>query len=266
MRATAQMILTSASGLGVGTCPSALIAHGIDTTIVEIDPVVYEYAVKYFGLPTNHTAVIEDAVSYTARAAMDESQRFDYILHDVFTGGAEPIPLFTLEFLQSLSTLLKPDGVIAIVSRSPSPFPPCINLTVQNYAGDFLLPPLSTVMRTIKEVFPSCRVFRESPAPEQEKLDEQGQDFDNVVVFCRKSADKIVFREPVARDFLQSRARQQYLVPRHEVLDTAFLGGDDVGLVRNNQTEVLAKYHEQTAKGHWTVMRTVLPDFIWESW
>jgi spermidine synthase len=236
-------------GLGVGTCPSALISHGIDTTIVEIDPVVYEYAVKYFGLPTNHTAVIEDAVSYTARAALDESQRFDYILHDVFTGGAEPIPLFTLEFLQSLSTLLKPDGVIAI-----------------NYAGDFLLPPLSTVMRTIKEVFPSCRVFRESPAPPQETLDEQGQDFDNVVVFCRKSADRIVFREPVARDFLQSRARQQYLVPRHEVHDTAFLSGDEIGLVRNNQTEVLAKYHEQTAKGHWTVMRTVLPDFIWENW
>jgi spermidine synthase len=110
------------SGLGIGTTPAALIAHGIDTTVVEIDPVVYEFAVKYFGLPSNHTAVIEDAVSYTARIAQDESKRFDYIIHDVFTGGAEPIPLFTLEFLQSLNTLLKPNGVIAIVGHQGSHF------------------------------------------------------------------------------------------------------------------------------------------------
>lgn len=95
-----------------------MIAHGIDTTIVEIDPIVYDFAVKYFGLPSNHTAAIEDAVAYTERVALDQAQSFDYIIHDVFTGGAEPIPLFTLEFLQSLSTLLKPNGVIAIVGLS----------------------------------------------------------------------------------------------------------------------------------------------------
>lgn len=77
---------------------------------------MYDYAIKYFGLPLNHTAAIEDAVSYTARIAQDEAESFDYIIHDVFTGGAEPIPLFTLEFLQSLNTLLKPNGIIAIVS------------------------------------------------------------------------------------------------------------------------------------------------------
>lgn len=83
---------------------------------MEIDPIVYDYAVKYFGLPSNHIAAIEDAVTYTARIVQDQAQSFDYIIHDVFTGGAEPIPLFTLEFLQSLNSLLKPNGVIAIVS------------------------------------------------------------------------------------------------------------------------------------------------------
>ena len=103
--------------MGVGITPAALVAHGIDTTVVEIDPVVHEFASKYFSLPANHTAVIEDAVSYTDRLAENaEEKRFDYIVHDVFTGGAEPIPLFTLEFLQNLNTLLKPNGVIAIVS------------------------------------------------------------------------------------------------------------------------------------------------------
>lgn len=105
-------------------------AHGIDTTVVEIDPVVHRFASKYFQLPSNHTAVIEDAVSYTTRLAADESApRFDYIVHDVFTGGAEPVDLFTLEFLQNLDALLKPGGVIAIVRSSfpllPPPSPLC---------------------------------------------------------------------------------------------------------------------------------------------
>jgi spermidine synthase len=105
------------SGLGVGTTPAALVAHGIDTTVVEIDPVVHEFAGKYFQLPENHTPVIDDALMYTWKQSQDaDGKRYDYIVHDVFTGGAEPIPLFTLEFLRGLDTLLKPNGVIAIVS------------------------------------------------------------------------------------------------------------------------------------------------------
>lgn len=48
--------------------------------------------------------------------------KYDYIVHDVFTGGAEPIELFTVEFLEGLKSLLKDDGAIAIVS-APPPFP-----------------------------------------------------------------------------------------------------------------------------------------------
>ena len=101
--------------MGVGTTPAALIAHGINTTIVEVDPTVYKFASRYFDLPLNHTAVISDAVSY-ASLSVGTGQKFDYIVHDVFTGGAEPIDLFTLEFLSDLHALLKPNGVIAIVS------------------------------------------------------------------------------------------------------------------------------------------------------
>lgn len=90
-------------------------AHGVDTTVVEIDPVVHEFASKYFQLPSNHTPVIEDAVTYTGDLVNKTTDQFDYIVHDVFTGGAEPIALFTLEFLQNLYALLKPNGVVAIV-------------------------------------------------------------------------------------------------------------------------------------------------------
>jgi spermidine synthase len=89
-------------------------AHGIQTTIVEIDPVVHHFAMKYFALPPRHTAIIQDAVSYAAALARTDD-KYDYIVHDVFTGGAEPVELFTFEFLQDLHSILKPGGVIAIV-------------------------------------------------------------------------------------------------------------------------------------------------------
>lgn len=102
------------SGLGIGTTPAALMEHGIDTTVVEIDPVVYTFASKYFSLPKGHTAIIADAVTYASQLAKTE-HKFDYVVHDVFTGGAEPVDLFTFEFVQDLHAILKPGGVIAIV-------------------------------------------------------------------------------------------------------------------------------------------------------
>lgn len=102
-------------GLGVGSAPSAMIAHGINTTILELDPVVHEFALKYFGLPSNHTLFLGDALPIVHQMTTDVDSRYDIIIHDVFTGGAEPVNLFTLEFLSNLNALLKPDGVIAIV-------------------------------------------------------------------------------------------------------------------------------------------------------
>ncbi|KAK3303336.1 S-adenosyl-L-methionine-dependent methyltransferase [Chaetomium strumarium] len=238
-------------GLGIGTTPAALVAHGIDTTVVELDPVVHKFAFKYFQLPSNHTAVIEDAVSYTSRLAADESAvRFDYIIHDVFTGGAEPIALFTLEFLQNLNSLLKPDGVVAI-----------------NYAGDFALPPPRIVVNTIRTVFPTCRIFREHPRDEDD-FAKTGRDFTNMVIFCTKQQrQQISFRAPNERDLLNSPSRQHFLLPQHEVREADFVEGKEgEGILRRNETGRLVKWHEMSALGHWAVMRTVLPEVVWEAW
>ncbi|KAK4103319.1 S-adenosyl-L-methionine-dependent methyltransferase [Parathielavia hyrcaniae] len=245
-------------GLGIGTTPAALVAHGIDTTVVELDPVVYKFASKYFQLPSNHTAVIEDAVTYTSRLAADGSgARFDYIIHDVFTGGAEPIALFTLEFMQNLHNLLKPNGVVAI-----------------NYAGDFTHPPPRIVVNTIRSVFPTCRIFREHPRDDAD-FAQSGRDFTNMVIFCTKdnkssssTGGDISFRPPTERDLLNSPSRRAFLMPQHEVHMSDFVGGEEAeGVVlRQNETERLVKWHEMSALGHWTVMRTVLPEVVWEAW
>ena len=104
-------------GLGIGTAPAALIAHGVRTTTVEIDPVVHDFATKYFELPQNHTSVIGDAIEVVRdmQKAKERRNTYDFIIHDVFTGGAEPIDLFTREFIMGLSDLLTPNGIIAIV-------------------------------------------------------------------------------------------------------------------------------------------------------
>jgi hypothetical protein len=115
-------------------------------------------------------------------------------------------------------------------------------------------------------VFPSCRIYRESPLPASSKIEEQGQDFDNMIIFCRKTNDKVTFRQPVEADYLKSQSRKQYLLPQHEVPDSAFLTGPEVGIVRKNSTALLANWHSQTGIGHWNVMRMVVPESIWESW
>lgn len=78
---------------------------------------VHDFAMKYFDLPQNHTSIIGDAVEIVndMQSRVGNDNLYSYIVHDVFTGGAEPIDLFTQEFLEGLSNLLKPEGVIAIV-------------------------------------------------------------------------------------------------------------------------------------------------------
>ena len=231
-------------GLGVGTAPSALIAHGINTTIVEIDPVVHQFAMQYFGLPSNHTSIIGDAVKVVDKMQMSKA-KYDYIIHDVFTGGAEPIELFTREFLAGLRNLLKYQGTIAI-----------------NYGGDLRLPPAISVIKTVVDVFPNCRFFREVPIPASTAR----EDFTNLVIFCQQTFREFTFREPTPADLLGSPARRQHLVPQNEVTNLNQMGGGEGRVIRRGQTEWLEDFQIQSARGHWHVMRKVLPDIVWENW
>lgn len=237
-------------GLGIGTAPSALIAHGVNTTIIELDPIVHYFAGKYFNLPKNHTYYIGDAVAVVEENAQQPSgfHMYDYILHDVFTGGAVPTALFTYEFLSSLSKMLREDGTIAI-----------------NYAGDLNLHAASMIHRTIASVFPNCRTFREEPESESHSQ----QDFTNLVYFCAHPGnDKpIRFRKPVAADYLGSGARQQSLLPKHE-LDAEKKFNPHVNIISRGSPSIkeLETSQAQSAIGHWHLMRTVIPDVVWENW
>ncbi|KAF2758425.1 spermine/spermidine synthase family protein [Pseudovirgaria hyperparasitica] len=238
-------------GLGIGTAPSAMIAHGINTTIVELDPAVLEFASKYFDLPDNHTAAVMDAVAFINEVAVAAPSSYDFVIHDVFTGGAEPAALFTTEFLQGIRTVLRKDGVVAI-----------------NYAGDMSLPSTQIILNTIHHVFPTCRIFRDSP--EQTKSASSDTDFINMVVFCTNAPDgsNLVFREPNSNDWKGSVARRNYLYPRPDLeIKYEFKGAEATAkLLRKGETAELERHQNEAAISHWRIMRTVLPAGVWENW
>lgn len=237
-------------GVGVGTAPSALIAHGIDTTVVELDPVVHQWAQKYFDMPVRHTAYIGDARAVVEAQRRNAPAQYDYIIHDVFTGGAEPLELFTLDFLTGLRQMLKPNGAIAI-----------------NYAGNLALPSTSMIYRTIREIFPSCRVFREDEQVAVEDtytaMPEQ-PDLTNIVFICTRASTPVTFRTAVEADYLGSPSRRSYLIPKHEVAPSHFEPRGELLTSRNIKT--LQAQQLQSAIGHWKLMRTVLPDGVWNAW
>ncbi|KNG48308.1 spermine spermidine synthase [Stemphylium lycopersici] len=241
-------------GLGIGTAPNALIAHGINTTIVELDPVVHYYATKYFSLSPEHNAVIDDATSYVAKTSVSAPASYDYIIHDVFTGGAEPVYLFTTEFMQGLYSLLTDDGVVAI-----------------NYAGDLTLGSTRLVLNTIHAIFPACRLFRDSPAPETHE--EGAPDFINMVIFCVKNdhgrgKEAVKFRDAKPADYLGSIARRNFLQPQEKLeVKYDFVGKEQGGSVMGNaDVGELEKFHKEGAVSHWKIMRSVLPAGVWEMW
>jgi spermidine synthase len=110
------------SGLGVGIAATALTQHGVIPTIVEIDPAVYNASVKYFGLsePAPERLFLSDArrvvrEKVRERRVEGKGELYDYVIHDLFSGGGVPGHLFTIEFWEELKAIMNPDGVVAVV-------------------------------------------------------------------------------------------------------------------------------------------------------
>ena len=138
-----------------------------------------------------------------------------------------------------------------------------------NYAGDLLLPTAAAVVNTILAVFPTCRIYRESPAVEAGTT----KDFTNLVLFCRNTADEksFTFRKPTTKDFLGTGARKDYLLPRYEMDAEAFgidsfADGNNGTIITKETIRTLARDQEKSRWGHWWVMRGVMPDAVWENW
>ncbi|KAJ2162389.1 hypothetical protein GGF46_000753 [Coemansia sp. RSA 552] len=99
-------------GLGVGISAGSLHLQNVRVDVVELDPAVHDAAEKLFNLPRNLNAVyIMDG-----RRFIDEAPTgtYDYIVHDVFTGGSVPSSLFSESAVAQLRRILRDDGVLAM--------------------------------------------------------------------------------------------------------------------------------------------------------
>ena len=130
-----------------------------------------------------------------------------------------------------------------------------------------MLPSARLIVRTIKAVFPSCRIYRESEPPSDEAIASEKRDFTNMVVFCTKSEKPISFRQPTEADYLGSKARRVFLVPHHEINAEVFAEkGGDGPIFSRVDTERLTRWQRVSAIDHWNIMKTVLPSAVWEAW
>lgn len=128
-------------GLGGGHVARDLKTQGIVTDTIEIDPAVAEAARRWFHFEPTGLFLVGDARYEITRL----TARYDLIVHDCFTGGAEPTHLLTQEMLRELRGLLKDGGVLAL-----------------NYVGFRTgdgADAVAAVYRTLKSLFPSVRVF-----------------------------------------------------------------------------------------------------------
>lgn len=128
-------------GLGGGHVARDLKAQGIDTDTIEIDPAVAEGARRWFHFEPTGLFLVGDA----RHEIKQLHGRYDFIIHDCFTGGAEPTHLLTQEMMRELRGLLNERGILAL-----------------NYVGFRTgegSEAVSAVHRTIKTVFPHLRAF-----------------------------------------------------------------------------------------------------------
>ncbi|KAG6830315.1 hypothetical protein H0H92_001250 [Tricholoma furcatifolium] len=245
-------------GLGIGTSATAFIRHDISTTIVEIDPAVYDAARVYFGLPDPGPGnlFLEDARRWVERESArvhtgEVDATYNFVVHDCFSGGGVPEHIFTLEFWDSLKTIMKPEGVVAV-----------------NIAGVPRSDATRMVLATLEKSFASCRAFHDLFMTISE---EQYTEFINIVFFCTKSDSPLTFRESKSDDWLGSPMRRHVLESISErELDLNIIREyesveDNSKFILTDAHNPLGKLQDEQGLRHWRLMRDVLPDEHWET-
>ncbi|KAK2466436.1 hypothetical protein APHAL10511_002078 [Amanita phalloides] len=241
-------------GLGVGISATAFHRYGISTTIVEIDPAVYDAARRYFDLPDPGPGrvFLEDARRWVSRQKLVDSKvLFDFVVHDCFSGGGIPEHIYTLEFWSDLSTLVEPEGVVAV-----------------NYAGIVKSESARLVLYTLLKVFGQCRAFHDRTESNELTRERYETHSTNMIIFCTRSRSPLTFRTAQDSDYLGSSLRRRVLasLADREVDIGSILDGDGDRYILRDGDGRLTRQQEGQGHYHWKVMREVLEDVHWETY
>jgi spermidine synthase len=217
-------------GLGAGTLARSVQAHGITVDAVELDPQVVSFAEQYFDYSPNGTVYVEDARAFINRS----DQKYDLIVHDTFTGGATPDHLLSLEVLQRLRGMLEPDGIVAL-----------------NFIGFDSGPNAEAtwaIARTVREVFPVVRLFREAA----ERTDPPS--LSNMLFFASDapldfdiSIEEVTLGRQFLRRFISHEIRED--IPPGPIVTDA--------------QNALSRMQVPIAEAHFAAMNQLMPTGVW---
>ncbi|KAJ1666353.1 hypothetical protein IW140_001082 [Coemansia sp. RSA 1813] len=226
-------------GLGIGVSARSLHQQNVRVDIVEIDPEVYRAAIDFFSLPRNLNGVhLMDG-----RRFIDEAQQhiYDYVIHDVFTGGSVPASLFSQSAIAQIQRILKPDGILAM-----------------NYVG---VPSdtrsLAHIAFTLRSAFPHLRCFAES-------LDDRDS-MVNMMFFASAKPIRFDITPDVLRAMGSSTIRSRTLqdMEKNEIdVDAAVKSINGVRPI-TDKWNPLPLWQADPAAKHWHAMRDLFPESFW---
>lgn len=127
-------------GLGAGLVPMWYERHGVRSDVVDIDPLVFDVARRFFSFDISGEAHVEDARYFLNSSA----KRYDYIILDVFNGDNTPFHVLSREALLTVRERLAPGGVLGINMWG-------------NLKGDTYM--TASIIRTLKEVFRTVDIY-----------------------------------------------------------------------------------------------------------
>lgn len=129
------------AGLGGGTIPTAMreLYPDAHIDVLEVDQAVVNVAKQYFDFSEDDNLInhVVDARVFIKRAGL-RGEQYDYIVLDAFSGEYIPEHLLTQEFLQEVSQILTPDGVVVANTFASSRLYDYESVTYRAVFGEFL--------------------------------------------------------------------------------------------------------------------------------
>lgn len=127
-------------GLGAGLVPSWYEQQGVRCDVVDIDEQVVKLARKHFNFSVSGKVYAEDGRYFVTST----TNRYDYVILDVFNGEMTPAHLLSQEALAMMKERLTDKGVLAI------------NLIGSLFKENFMT---ASVVKTMQQVFDQVEIY-----------------------------------------------------------------------------------------------------------
>ncbi len=127
-------------GLGAGVVPMWYEKQGVRADVVDIDPLVFDVARRFFSFNVSGESIVEDARYFLNRT----EKRYDYVILDVFNGDNTPFHVLSREALMTVKQRMAPGAVLGVNMWG-------------NLRGDTYM--TASIVRTLKEVFSVVDIY-----------------------------------------------------------------------------------------------------------